>query len=209
MSTEIAQSYDIDDTLVRRIFHVQAGAIKRHLTHKPRILIPSLTDIPQFNREVVDVPLEGIVEKASFKFHSGRWVYPHVPGVLAQRKAEGIHIYGNTGRSNKREWVEMTKRTLSDGGIADYFEEEGIFYKPEGVSTLFSKLDAIRTLREKYGKVEHFDDNPADAIPIAVLFPDVEVYIINYASTGVLFSRKNLEYSNVHRIAMVGAEISI
>ncbi len=205
MRETYAQSYDFDDTLIERKLHIQLGAIRRHISRIPRIYIPPIDQVPQLDRQIVDTPVQGAFEKASFRIHAGRQVYPHIAGILQQRLEEGIDIYGNTGRVSKKTWVNMTNNTLYEAGIAQYFKD--VFYKPENTSTLYSKLDAIRALALKYDHVEHFDDNPADAIPIAALFPKVSVYIINYRSTGILFSRKELErFPNVRRIAMVGCE---
>lgn len=56
-----------------------------------------------------------------------------------------------------------------------------------------SKLTNIALLKQYYGRVAHVDDNPADALPIAAMFPDVVVRLVKDLSTDFLLSGIYLE----------------
>lgn len=195
---ERAESYDLDGVVIdRRPLVGQFGAIgdfllKGAIIYEP----PTIPDVPRFIREAgVGSPKEAVV----LFFHSIRAVKR---GVKEFVENSGADKYANTGRSNKRPWVEMTSRVLSRGGILKQFED--VFFKPEGFKTIESKGAAIAELRKRYERVRHYDDNPADVLGLAKVFPDVDFVIVQDLSTGLLLSRTEMsEYPNVQRIAVL------
>lgn len=195
---ERAISLDIDGTVVFRP-PLQAGAvINRHIMRRAATMYNPPDVFPEIVR---GAPVAGNIkagELISFLVHYLKWVYPGARDFI--RSQEGVHIYGNTGRKNKVCWVELTKKTLGKGHVLDRFEH--IFFKEAGTKTMLSKLEAVGRLTERYPHVVHYDDNPADALPIAAFFPNVEVVIVQDLSAGVLYSSEELaKYPNVKRIA--------
>lgn len=110
--------------------------------------------------------------------------------MLQEKKQQGIDNYGNTGRSNKRAWVEMSSETLEKGGIAHLLN--AIFYTPEGIKTAVSKAVAILELRDYYRIVEHYEDDPRTAVYLARLFPEMVIHLVEYGTTGMLYSREEI-----------------
>lgn len=109
-------------------------------------------------------------------------------------------IYGNTGRIYDERMVALTDQTLESGGIDLCIQR--VYYRPPGLSTRESKLAVVAMLRQKYGHVTHVDDNPADGLPIAATFPDVNVVILQDLTTGILFARGEIEqFPNARRVA--------
>ena len=198
----IAYSFDVDDVLIdrggiSRGLGLISGKLKPH-----RLPTYDVSNLPLIVREVIDLPLYGVFEKVSFEVHARRKVISGVKVELETITTEGIVVYGNTGRSNKKAWVEMTEQTLQDGEIADYFQN--IFYAPDGVKTAVSKAVALQTLQTQYKQVAHFDDDPRTVAYLASLFPDIKLYLIEYGSTGLLFSRKEMaKFPNIHRIGVI------
>ncbi len=194
---ERAISLDIDGVVLFRP-PLQLGAvINRHVMRCASTMYNSPDAIPQIMR----APVPGNIkagELISFLMHYLKWVYPGARDFI--RNQEGVYIYGNTGRKNKVPWVELTKKILGKGRVLDRFEH--IFFKEAGTKTMLRKLDAVNRLTKIYPHVTHYDDNPADALPIAAFFPDVEVVIVQDLSAGVLYSSEELaKYPNVRKIA--------
>ncbi len=196
--TDRAISLDLDGVVIFRP-PIQAGALfNRHIIRRGRRMYNPPDAVPQITRES---PLEGQMkpsELVSFLTHCLKWVYPGAKYFIRdQREA---HFYGNTGRRNKTPWIQLTRKTLERGGVLERFED--IYFRPEGTRTMLSKLEAIDRLRTRYTQVTHYDDNPADALPIAAFFPDVKVVIVQDLSTGLLYSREEAaKYPNVMRVA--------
>jgi len=194
-----ARSCDLDDSLIEREgitrgLGLAIGRIKPH-----RFPPYDALTLPDVSRDIVDLPITSLAEQISFTAHSKRSVFSEAIELVEQDAADGIHIYGNTGRSNKRIWTKMTEETLRRAGINQYFQD--IFYTPDGVKTAVSKASGLKFLLTKYEKVSHLEDDPRTAAYIALLFPMVDVYLIQYESTGLLFSRKEMErFPNIHRI---------
>ena len=200
-----ARVFDFDDTLigresVTRISGLVFGRLRPH-----RIPALTLVDVSQLelNHSRVASSINGFKERISFEFHARRNVYLEVRDILAGIAADGVDIYGNTGRSHKGDWVDMTEETLRRGGIAEYFK--GVFYTPDGVRTAVSKAHAILGLTKQYEEVEFDDDDPRTARFIAKLFPNVKVNLIQQGFTGLLVSRNELnELPNLRRVAVFG-----
>lgn len=195
--------FDFDDILIgrERITRVSGLVIGRLRPHSPLNL--ALTDITQLdlNHGRVAVPINGLKERISFEFHARRNVYPGVRDELEKLAAGGMDIYGNTGRSHKGEWVDMTEETLHRGRVGEYFKD--IFYTPDGVRTAVSKAHGIQKLTERYEEVEFDEDDPRTAYFIAGLFPNVKVNLVQYGSTCLLVSRAELDESpNITRVAV-------
>lgn len=200
-----AISYDLDDVVIDRGIPSRVAGLVVWKVKPHQIIVPRPQGIPVITRGVVDSPIKDVREMLSFAFHARRRVVPGVKAVLEANVALGIDVYGNTGRSNKRAWVEMTRRTLESGGVAGYFRD--IFYTPDGIKNFLSKAAAIRDLRGKYGEgmVEHYEDDPRTAYRLAMLFPDVSIYLVHYGTTGLSFSRRELDaLPNLHRVAVFG-----
>lgn len=195
---EMAESYDLDGVVIdRRPLVGQFGAVRDFLLNGTTIYKPpTIPDVPRFVQVArVSSSKEAIV----LFFHSIR---PLKKGVKEFIESSHADKYGNTGRSNKKPWVEMTRRTLSRGGIFEQFED--VFFKPEGIRTIESKGAAIAELRKRYGCVRHYDDNPADVLGLARVFPDVQFIIVQDLTTGLLLSRTEMsEYPNVQRVAVL------
>ena len=196
--TDRAISLDLDGVVIFRP-PVQAGAlVNRYIKRRGSGMYSTPDTVPQITRES---PAEGQMkpgELVSYLIHCLKWVYPGARNFMKDQ--QGVDFYGNTGRKNKNPWVQLTRKTLERGGVFERFED--IYFKPEGTRTMLSKLEAIDRLRTRYTQVTHYDDNPADALPIAAFFPDVKVVIVQDLSTGLLYSRQEgARYPNVTRIA--------
>ncbi len=193
-----AESYDLDGvTINRRLLVGQLGATKNFLIRGTAIYEPpTIPNVPRFIRE------EGVGSPKEVVLLFSHSIRGLKKGVKEFMESSSADKYGNTGRSNKRPWVEMTRKTLSRGGILEGFED--IFFKPKGFKTIESKGAAIAGLRERYEHVRHYDDNPADVLGLARVFPDVEFVIVQDLTTGLLLSRTEMsEYPNVQRVAVL------
>lgn len=213
MSAELigkkARVFDFDDTLIGRelITRISGSAIGR--IHPHNLPTFSLDDIAQLDLNHGRVPafISGLKERISFGFHARRSVYPGVRGELEKIAAEGVDIYGNTGRSHKGEWIDMTEETLYRGGVGEYFK--GIFYTPDGIRTAVSKAHGIQILTGQYEEVEFDDDNPRTAYFIAQLFPAVRVNLIQHGSTSLFLARRVVDDpSNIRRVGVFGKRVS-
>lgn len=195
--SERVLSTDLDGVIIERRHPFQLRALVLFLTRGSAIYQPPL-QIPEVDRSVCDGPLN-LLELALYLIHKGCRVRIGVQECLAEVRREK-DIFVNTGRPNKRPWVDLTSRTLANGQVLAYFE--GFFFKPPEVRALLSKAAAIAELRRRYQEVTHVDDNPADVLPLAKLFPDVNFVIFQDLTSGILFSRVGMgQYPNVRRVA--------
>lgn len=200
-----AAVFDFDDTLIGREIVTRASGLIMGRVRPHRSSGLSVADIAklQLNHSRVSDPIRRLRERLSFKLHARRNVYQGVKGEFERITANGADIYGNTGRSHKGEWVDMTEETLRRGGIAEYFRE--VFYTPEGVRTAISKAHAIQELTKQYERVEFYDDDPKTALFIASLLPNVDVNLVQHGLTGLLVSRDELEkLPNLKRVVVFG-----
>jgi hypothetical protein len=116
---------------------------------------------------------------------------------LMNRQAD---LFGNTGRPNKRLWINMTEQKLVDGYVYDLFKY--IFYRPKDVSPIESKCEAIAQLAEQYERVTHYDADPWVTFGLAKRFPQVTFVLVQGLEFGLLVSRQEMErFPNVRRVA--------
>lgn len=195
---EWAISLDLDGVVIWRPPFQLGAFTKRHIKRRGAAMYAPPTEIPEFERRIKEDRLKPS-ELLSYLMHAIRPVSVSAREFI-EENSPTADIYANTGRVARTPWVDMTKRTLKRGGLNGAFE--GYFFKPEGTRTMLSKLEAIDRLSESYEQVTHFDDNPADALPIAARLPNVRVVIVQDLSTGMLYSRDEARrYPNVTRIA--------
>lgn len=202
-NTERAISLDLDGVVISR-FPIQLKAvIDRHIKRRGSTIFNPPESIPTLSREPKSAPLK-LGELISFFLHSRRTVNVDVEDFLDTNHM--VDVYGNTGRVGKTPWIRMTWQTLKRGSVDDGIKD--IYFKPDGTKTMLSKLEAISQLRHVYGSVTHYDDNPADALPIAAFFPDVKVVIVQDLTTGLLYSREEAaRYPNVKRVAALNSKV--
>ena len=184
---------DFDDTTIGREKIIRYLALIGGTIHPHKL--PNLTreDISNLdiNHNRVEGHVKGWWEDKTFRVHRRRKILPGVRDKLARLVDQGVDIYGNTGRSNKSDWVDMTDETLQRGGVRNYFKE--IFYTPEGTKTAVSKAHGLYLLLEQYDDLEFYDDDPRTTHFIAAMFPEIQVKLIQYRSTGLLVARRDLE----------------
>jgi hypothetical protein len=124
---------------------------------------------------------------------------PAMRTLLTAEKEKGSDHYGNTGRSNKRAWVEMTQTALVKGRVAHLLED--VFYTPEGTPTAASKAAALRELQDQYQKVSHIDDDPRTALYLAALFPSATIYLLDNGLIPGLYPQELLKrFANIQHL---------
>lgn len=203
MSAERAISLDLDGVVIQRPPFQLKALIDRHIKRRGARIFTPPAEIPTPNRD----PQPGQIkpqELISFLMHSRRSLRPGVEAFLDSQY--GTDIFANTGRPTRIPWITMTLRTLIREGVNHRFND--FFFKPDGTRTMISKLAAIAELRQTHAQVTHYDDNPADALPIAAFFPDVQVVIVQDLTTGLLYSRSEAQrYPNVTRVASLNGSV--
>jgi hypothetical protein len=195
-----AISWDFDDTLLRRerVTRVGGAIIGRFTTPKPLPL--DISEVPEQDRGSVNTPFRSLGERIAYRFHSRRKPFPGVVEKLAEVQARGVDSFINTGRENKKKWVDMTEATLETHGMGNLFE--GKFFTPEGGRRNLSKAAGIRELTTRYDNVTHVDDDPRTTLYLARRFPDVQFFLIQYGSTGLVYDRKEAAtLPNIKRIS--------
>jgi len=205
MTVERVKVFDLDDTLISRgpparILGLAGGKIRPH--RPPNLSSQQIAKL-NIGHHKVDGNIHGFFEQLSFSVHAGRSMIPGVRQELERFDKEGFDIYGNTGRSNKAPWVDMTEKTLENGGVKYFFKD--IFYTPDGIKTAVSKAHGIHVLLTRYSNLEFYDDDPRTALFIARTFPNIQVNLVQYGTTGLLVARSEMEQvSNLRRIAVLG-----
>lgn len=203
---EKAWSLDIDDTLVQREkitrgLGVIGQAIKPHLF--PTFFKPS--EIPDMDHDMYKDSLK-IKERVSFLAHKKRTSTLETVTALKQAVETDIDLYGNTGRSSKKDWVDMTEKQMKDEGLYKYLQ--GIFFTPKDIKGELSKAHAIKLLLEKYSEVTHFDDDPRTAYYLARVFqnePKVKIQLVKRQLADRLFSFEELKkFPNLQIVAKIG-----
>ncbi len=192
--------YDFDGVVVERNPAIQPHAVWRYLLEGNKIFQPPL-EIPNVERAINEDGQRSITDCLLLYLARHRHV---VNGVKEMLMARGGANYVNTGRPNKKEWIEVTEKTLRDAQIRDFFQD--IYYRRPELTTMESKLAVVNELYQRYPpdkyQITCVDDNPADALPIAKAFPDVQVVVVQDLSSGILFSRVEMrDYPNVRRVA--------
>jgi hypothetical protein len=157
---------------------------------------PTLVSLDRRVRETNIIPLKQIIPYFVQTRHS---VDPAMWEFLWNREAD---VYGNTGRPNRRPWVDMTERTLIKGFVLDRFKD--IFFKPKDVSSIQSKGEAIDRLTKHYDHVTHFDDDPYVIFGLAKKFPEVTFIYVQPLDFGLLVTREEMErFPNIRRVAQL------
>lgn len=196
MSKE-ADSLDIDGFLVNRQIALQAGAIKARV-HDGVMMYDRPLVIPQVERCVDSTEIQFPKEAISFFFHSKRGIRK---GVVEQLNQRDTDKYGNTGRSNKQQWVDMTWQQLNASELEGL---QDIFFTPQGVKTVVSKGAGIQELLSKYDHVTHFDDDPLTVLLLAKHFKEVDFVLVEDLSAGYLLHGVDWkDYSNVRRVETI------
>jgi hypothetical protein len=197
LKEKFAVSFDLDGVLIKRPIPAQFAAFKPWSYNKPLDLnsdypICAIGKIPQ-NR-----PLS-FIEKAELQFITKRSVIPEAAEIIDRIQAD--IIIGNTGRSNNSRMVNLTTEQLHRGKILNKLDY--VNFKPDGMSPDESKYWALRELIGKgYTNIIHYDDNARTVKRLALLLPEVKFVIVQDRTSGILFSRKEMEkYPNVTRIS--------
>lgn len=202
-----ARAFDLDDTLIGRQPFVRVsgaivGKIKPH--HLPNLTAEEIAAL-DVKHDPVDHGISSPAEAISYAFHSVRRVYPGIRPELRRISSEDTDIFGNTGRLNTTPWIEMTRKTLQRGDVADLFK--GVYFTPKGTRTAVSKAHVVGILSELYEEVEFDDDDPRTAVYIAERFPDVNVNLVQHGSTGILMSAREIDrLPNLRRVAVLGSK---
>jgi hypothetical protein len=190
-----AVSLDLDGVVFPR-FPAQLAALKPWEYRKP--LVPGNPITPEHRVPVAD-PLVEEGYKKDFQRHANRAVKPEaIPFV---RSLNTDALFGNTGRHNNQTWIEMTFDRLQEAGILDRFEH--VYFKPEEWESDEGKYWALQDIKEKGYRFIHYDDNARTVRRLAPHFPDDKFVVVQDLTSGILFSRKEMEKNpNVARIAM-------
>lgn len=190
-----AASLDLDGVVFPR-FPAQLAVLKPWAYHSP---IKPGEPITRVHRES---PVEDVLEehfKGDFKRHAGRKVKPEAAEFVRSLQVDAI--FGNTGRHNHEAWVEMTRDLLEQGGIEDLFTD--FYFKPEGWDSDQSKYWALKEIAEMGYRFTHYDDNARTIRRLAPEFPDHRFVIVQDLTSGILFSRREMQrHPNVMRMAI-------
>ena len=97
--------------------------------------------------------------------------------------------------------VSVTEIRLEEGGVKYLFDD--IKFKPEGMSSDEGKYWRFVVIKKNGGRFRHYDDNAKFIKDMAPLFPDDEFVIVEDLTSGLLFSKKEMDKNpNVTRIAI-------
>ena len=198
---EVARIYDFDDTIVDRGKLPRLGGLIAGSLHRHQLRVLTLDDISslELDHNSVTGTADGLAERISLRLHSDRQVFPQARQALLAVDPEEIHVYGATGRSNKDDWVDMTRNTLDGADILGCFQR--IFYTPEGVRPTISKAHVVWMLGQQYPKLEFNDDDPRTIWVLAQLFPLVQFNYHRHRITDRLPAARELDqFANVHII---------
>lgn len=192
-----AESFDLDGVVIAGTIPFPFDSIAKYFRERPAEYQPPA--IVPLQREVEETYMMSLNQAMAYVVQSGRFVDPDMWQFLWSRTAD---VYGNTGRPNKRPWVDMTERTLADGFVLQRFKK--IFFRPEGVNGIQSKGAAIAELFSRYDRVTHYDDDPWVIGGLARLFPAVTFVYVQNLNSGTLFSDEEMKrFPNVTRVAQL------
>lgn len=192
-----AESFDLDGIVIPSTIPFQFDAVSKYfregpVNYKPPVIVPLC-------REVEETYAMSIKQTIAYFVQSIHSVDRDMWQFLWSRTAD---VYGNTGRPNKRPWVNMTVRTLEDGFVFQRFKK--IFFRPEGVSGIQSKGAAIAELADEYDHVTHYDDDPWVIFGLAKVFPRVTFTLVQDLNFGTLVSYEEMKrFPNVRRVAQL------
>lgn len=198
---ERALILDLDGVVFNRIpFQLIAlNEYVKHIHNPSEMYLPP-AEVPKIAREYKQQSPITIFERTALKRHRNRVASQRTRELIEVAAEERYDIYGNTGRKQTPEWNRMTAGALTDADLGSHFRK--IFFKPSGISTRDSKLAAVNEVRQLYRNVIVVDDNPWDALPIAGVFSDVKVVLLEDLSSGILLFRA--EQRNLPNLQRVG-----
>lgn len=193
-----AESFDLDGIVIHGPIPFQFDAISKYFRDRPvNYEPPAIVPLSREVEETYTMPARQIL---AYVAQSMRSVDLDMWHFLWNRTAD---VYGNTGRPNKRSWIDMTERTLEKGLVMSRFKK--IYFRPEGVSGIQSKGAAIAELAGEYDHVTHYDDDPWVIFGLAKVFPGVTFMLVQDLDFGLLVSRAEMErFPNVRRVAQLG-----
>ena len=138
--------------------------------------------ITQLNRDVDESWLMSPKQLAELAGRAICGVDQEMWYYLWNRKA---HVFGNSGRPNKRWWINETENTLWNGFVRPVFKD--VFYRPNGVEGIVSKGEALMRLCEMYDEVIHYDADAWVTYGLARALPRVKFVLVQGLSLGTLF----------------------
>jgi hypothetical protein len=190
-----AESYDLDGVVIYTPLPFPIDAVAKHFRVRPVDYEPP--PIVPLTRHVEETYAMSVRQLIAYVAQKTRSVDPDIMQFLWERTAD---VYGNTGRPNKRPWVDLTVRTLEKGAV--YMRFTDIFFRPKGVGSIRSKGAAIAELAKKYDHVTHIDDDPWVIFGLAKVFPDVQFTLVQELDIGILVTAEELQrFPNVRRVA--------
>lgn len=198
-----AVAFDFDDTLfgrehITRFFGFVNGKLRPQ--RLPNLTTADITKLDLYHGRIDD-RVKDWKERISFEAHARRRIFSGVRNTLERLVAEGAYIYGNTGRPNKGEWVDMTYEGLDREGIGKFFTD--VAFTPEGIKTAVSKAHRLHQLSELYEEVEYYEDDPRTVRFLALVLPNIKINYIQHGTSGLLVSRQEIEaFPNVRRVAV-------
>ncbi|MBI4097132.1 MAG: hypothetical protein HY428_01835 [Candidatus Levybacteria bacterium] len=191
-----AVSLDLDGVVFGGRIPIQTAVFTPWKYNRP--FVPEHKQVTLADRVVMSDTLSPI-EWLELQLHARRSVKPEFAAIVERMQADAI--FGNTGRPNHEQMVKLTREKLQEAGIAGYFRD--IYFKPDGVRSEESKYWALTELVERGFDVVHYDDNARTVKLLAGALPHVRFVIVGDLSSGLLFSRREMEsYPNVARIAV-------
>jgi hypothetical protein len=192
---ETAESFDLDGLIIANVLPFQFDSVLKHYRVRPVDYVPPpISPLPWIVDETDDMTSK---ERFNFGIQSGASIDPDSRQYIWNSDTD---IFGNTGRPNKRPWVDMTKQTLDSGLVLPYFKD--IFFRPENVESIQSKGAAILELTKRYKNVTHYDDDPWIVFGLAKIFPDVSFVLVQNLEFGILVSQREMnQFPNVARVA--------
>jgi hypothetical protein len=188
-----AESYDLDGVIISGTIPFQFDTIRKYFRADPiNYLPPAIFPVDREVEESYFMPANDVM---NYVIQSVRSVDIDTWQYLWDRN---VDMYGNTGRPNKRPWVDLTRRTLDRGLVLPRFKD--IFFRPKGVIGIQSKGAALLELLERYDKVTHFDDDPWVIFGLAKIFPNVDQGL----TSGILMSQEEKTlFPNVTRVGQL------
>jgi hypothetical protein len=192
-----AESFDLDGIVIHSPLPFPIDEVSKYFRVRP-VNYESPPIVP-LSREVDETYAMSAKQHIAYGVQSVRSVDLDTWEFLWNRTAD---VYGNTGRPNKRPWVDMTARTLEKGFV--YTRFKNIFFRPAGVTGIESKGAAIAELVKQYDNVTHIDDDPWVIFGLAKVFPRVTFMLVQDLDFGILVSRAEMErFPNVRRVAQL------
>lgn len=179
-----AESYDLDGVVIPGTVPFPVADVAKFFRESPLAYVPP--PILPLDRKVEETYFLPLKQLLPFFIQTTHTVAPGMWEYLWSRPAD---VYGNTGRPNKRPWINLTEWTLSDGNLLPRFKK--IFYKPRGVESIQSKGAALMELAARYDMVTHYDDDPWVVFGLAGVFlpdPRIRFVLVQDLDSGILYS---------------------